>query len=84
MGFDAASAECLIAPPYVVAALWMFACAWYGDQHHVRDPIIIINALLGLIGLPLLGFVESPAARYFGVVSECPNTIQGRDTYVEV
>lgn len=67
MGFDTAMAECLIAPPYVVAAIWMFGCAWYGDKHHIRGPIIIVNAILGLIGLPLLGFVETPAVRYLGV-----------------
>lgn len=67
MGFDTAMAECLIAPPYVVAAIWMFGCAWYGDKHHIRGPIVIINAALGLIGLPLLGFVQTPAVRYFGV-----------------
>lgn len=69
MGFDAAEAECLIAPPYAVAAVWMFACAWFGDKYHVRGPIIIVNALLGVIGLPMLGFLESSAARYVGVVS---------------
>ncbi|EME88204.1 uncharacterized protein MYCFIDRAFT_55210 [Pseudocercospora fijiensis CIRAD86] len=67
MGYDAAMAECLIAPPYVVAALWMFACAWYGDKHHIRGPIIVINALLGIVGLPLLGFCENAGLRYFGV-----------------
>jgi MFS family permease len=67
MGYEAATAECLIAPPYVVAAIWMYGCAWYGDKHHIRGPIIIVNACLGLIGLPLLGFTTSPAARYIGV-----------------
>ncbi|KAI5369235.1 putative major facilitator superfamily, MFS transporter superfamily [Septoria linicola] len=67
MGYSAAMAECLIAPPYIVAAIWMFGCAWYGDKNHIRGPIVIVNAVLGLIGLPLLGFATSPAARYFGV-----------------
>ncbi|KAF2173260.1 hypothetical protein M409DRAFT_17203 [Zasmidium cellare ATCC 36951] len=67
MGFDAAMAECLIAPPYVFAAIWMFACAVLGDKYHLRGPIIIVNALLGVIGLPMLGFLTSPAARYVGV-----------------
>lgn len=91
MGFDEALAECLIAPPYVLAAIWMvskfflfphlhpkgirankscfsqYGCAWYGDKHHLRGPIIILNAILGLIGLPLLGFATNPGARYFGV-----------------
>lgn len=45
----------------------MYGFAILGDKHHLRGPIIIFNALLGLIGLPLLGFAHSPALRYFGV-----------------
>ncbi|EME48560.1 hypothetical protein DOTSEDRAFT_19083 [Dothistroma septosporum NZE10] len=67
MGFEAAMAECLIAPPYIFAAIWMFGCAYIGDKYHTRGPIIIVNACLGLIGLPLLGFAKGAAARYFGV-----------------
>lgn len=67
MGFEAAMAECLIAPPYIFAAIWMFGCAWIGDKYRIRGPIIIVNALLGVIGLPLLGFCEGAAIRYFGV-----------------
>ncbi|KAK3070708.1 hypothetical protein LTR53_009990 [Teratosphaeriaceae sp. CCFEE 6253] len=67
MGFDVAKAQCLIAPPYCFAAIWMFGCAWYGDKHHIRGPIVIINALMGIVGLGLLGFTEHVAVRYFGV-----------------
>ena len=67
MGFGIAAAECLIAPPYVLAAIWMFACAWLGDKLHLRGPFIIGNGVMGLIGLPLLGFAENVGARYFGV-----------------
>ncbi|KAK3711520.1 hypothetical protein LTR37_009511 [Vermiconidia calcicola] len=67
MGFGVAAAQCLIAPPYVVAAIWMFGCAVWGDAKHMRGPIIIVNAVLGLIGLPLLGFATNVGARYFGV-----------------
>jgi len=67
MGFSVAEAECLIAPPYVLAALWMFGCAWYGDKWHIRAPFIIVNAFMGIIGLCLLGFAKNNGARYFGV-----------------
>lgn len=67
MGFSLAMAECLIAPPYVAAAIWMFVCAWLGDKHRVRGPFIIFNALLGVTGLPILGFAHSAGLRYFGV-----------------
>lgn len=50
MGFSVAMAECLIAPPYVAAAIVMFAFAWLGDKYHLRSPFIIINGCLALIG----------------------------------
>ncbi|KAK5116386.1 hypothetical protein LTR62_007933 [Meristemomyces frigidus] len=67
MGFNTAMAECLIAPPYCVAAIWMYGCAWFGDKYHTRGPLIIVNAIMGVIGLALLGFTENVGVRYFGV-----------------
>lgn len=45
----------------------MYISAVVGDKYHLRGPIVIGNAVLGLIGLPLLGFAKNPAARYVGV-----------------
>lgn len=67
MGFSVAASQCLIAPPYVAAAICMFTTAYIGDKYHIRGPLIIFNALLGIIGLPLLGFAEGNGVRYFGV-----------------
>lgn len=67
MGFSEAAAECLIAPPYVLAAIWMFGCAVYGDKWHTRGIFVIVNAIMGIIGLALLGFTENVGSRYFGV-----------------
>ncbi|KAK5073426.1 hypothetical protein LTR70_010250 [Exophiala xenobiotica] len=67
MGFNRAASQCLIAPPYVLAAIVMFAFAWYGDKWHMRSPFILANGVLALIGLPLMGFVDNVGARYFGV-----------------
>lgn len=38
-----------------------------GDKYHIRGPFIIFNAVLGIIGLPLLGFAHNNGVRYFGV-----------------
>jgi MFS family permease len=67
MGFNVAESQCLIAPPYVLAAIVMYAFAWAGDKYHIRSPFVIFNGILGLIGLALLGFVKNVAVRYFGV-----------------
>ncbi|KAH8807841.1 retrograde regulation protein 2 [Xylogone sp. PMI_703] len=67
MGFDLAKSQCLVAPPYVAAAIVMFAQAYYADKLHIRGPVVVLNAIIGLIGLPLLGFVTNNGVRYFGV-----------------
>lgn len=67
MGFSIAKAQCLVAPPYVAAAIVMYGFAALGDKYHIRGPIIVFNACLGLIGLPLLGYSTNNAVRYFGV-----------------
>jgi hypothetical protein len=36
MGFGVAEAQCLIAPPYVLAAIWMFGCVSLGLINHSR------------------------------------------------
>ena len=67
MGFNIAEAQCLVAPPYVAAAIVMYGCAVLGDKYRIRGAIVIFNAVLGLIGLPLLGYAHTNALRYFGV-----------------
>ncbi|KAL4966538.1 major facilitator superfamily domain-containing protein [Aspergillus stella-maris] len=67
MGFSVVKAQCLVAPPYVAAAIVMFTQGVVADKWRIRGPIVAINAAMGLLGLGLLGYVDSPAPRYFGV-----------------
>lgn len=64
MGFSVGASQCLIAPPYVAGAIWMYFCAVMADKYRLRGPWIIGNSLLGFIGLALLGFASN--------VGECP------------
>jgi MFS family permease len=50
MGFDVAASQCLIAPPYVLAAILMYGVAVLGDRLHLRSPFILMNGCLLLIG----------------------------------
>jgi len=71
MGFDVGAAQCLVAPPYALAGIWMFACGWFGDKYHIRGPIIVVNAVLMIVGLALMGFISNVGGRYFGVFLAC-------------
>lgn len=67
MGFDVGASQCLVAPPYGLAGFVMFGTAWVGDKYRLRGAVLIFNALLCIIGLPLMGFAQGNAARYVGV-----------------
>jgi hypothetical protein len=67
LGFDVGASQCLVAPPYVLAGILMVATGWTGDRIRMRGPIIIVNMLFCLVGIPIMGWHPSPAVRYFGV-----------------
>lgn len=67
MGFNIAESQCLVAPPYAAAGIFMFVQAIYADKIRNRASSVIFNALLCLTGLPILAFTENNGARYFGV-----------------
>ncbi|KAL4904014.1 hypothetical protein BDW74DRAFT_31494 [Aspergillus multicolor] len=67
MGFSVVKAQCLVAPPYVAAAIVMFVQGVVADKWRIRGPVVAVNAAMGLLGLGLLGYLNSPAPRYFGV-----------------
>lgn len=67
MKFSVGAAQCLVAPPYAFAGGVMYFTGWLGDKYHLRGPIILINMLLVLIGLPIMGFHPNVRVQYFGV-----------------
>jgi sugar phosphate permease len=67
MGFGTGTAQCLVAPPYAFAAIVMVVMGWLGDKYKIRGPIIVTNVIICLVGLVVLGFAKSVAARYFSV-----------------
>lgn len=54
IGFSIAASQCLVAPPYIFAAILMYLTAWCSDRWRLRGPIILVNALIGLIGVPIM------------------------------
>ncbi|KAI0592959.1 major facilitator superfamily MFS-1 [Biscogniauxia sp. FL1348] len=66
LGFDVGTSQCLVAPPFAVAGVFMYGMGWLGDRYHLRGPIIIGNMIVCLIGLPMLGWHSDPKVRYLG------------------
>ncbi|KJF61342.1 phthalate transporter [Coccidioides immitis RS] len=67
LGFSLAASQCLIAPPYVFSAILMFVTSWISDRYRMRAPIILLNCIILIVGLPIMGFHSNNAVRYFGV-----------------
>lgn len=51
----------------LITGIAMYGMAVLGDKYHTRGPIVVFNAVLALIGLPLLGYTTNNGVRYFGV-----------------
>lgn len=66
LGYDAGASQALVAPPYAFAGIFMYGMGWLGDRYRMRGPVIIVNMIVALIGLPLLGWHSDPKVRYFG------------------
>ncbi|KAH9887416.1 major facilitator superfamily MFS-1 [Xylariomycetidae sp. FL2044] len=66
LGFDAGTSQCLVAPPYAFAGLYMYGMGWVGDRCRLRGPIMLANMTMCLIGLPILGWHPHAGVRYLG------------------
>ncbi|KAF6811815.1 major facilitator superfamily transporter [Colletotrichum sojae] len=67
MGFSAAKAQILVAPPYIFAAGIMYAAGWVGDRYMLRGPLLIGLNTVAIIGISMIGFHSQVAVRYAGV-----------------
>jgi hypothetical protein len=67
MKLSLAASQCLGAPIAVVAGFVMLVQAHYADKLHIRSPVLVFNAILGFIGLPLLGFTSKNGVRLLGL-----------------
>lgn len=66
MGFSTAASQCLVAPPYVLAAVLMVTTSWYGDKYKSRAPVLVFNSVIAIVGLGMMGFAKNNAVQYFG------------------
>ncbi|KAI1174108.1 major facilitator superfamily MFS-1 [Nemania sp. FL0916] len=71
LGFGSAASQILVAPPYGFAAIYMFGINYLGDKYKYRGPVIVINMVLSLIGIPILGWHSNNYVRYFGAFLIC-------------
>jgi hypothetical protein len=66
LGFSQREAQLLSAPPYVLAAFVVYGMAWFSDRKQIRGPIIAVLQLITAVGMIIIVYGGSNAARYFG------------------
>lgn len=66
LGYSQKSAFLLTAPPAAVAIFYVFGLSWLADKYRVRGPFILLHCTLGIIGLCMIGFLDSATPRYIG------------------
>lgn len=66
LGFSQTTAFLLAAPPAAAAVCFTFGVSIVSDKYRVRGPFILLEAVFGIIGMCMIGFLETPGPRYAG------------------
>lgn len=64
--FSSALAFTLATPPAIFSVIVALAISWAADKTHMRGPFVILQCLIGIVGLCMTGFLSAPAPRYVG------------------
>tara|TARA_R110002003_G_scaffold121_12_gene10738 strand:- start:3735 stop:4445 length:711 start_codon:yes stop_codon:yes gene_type:complete len=67
MGYSVGRVFLLSAPPAIAAVPWVMLCSWAADRYKMRAPFIILQALIGIVGLMIVAYSKNNSARYFGI-----------------
>ncbi|PGG95220.1 hypothetical protein AJ79_10178 [Helicocarpus griseus UAMH5409] len=67
MGYDGGIANLLSAPPVVFAVICAYIIAIVADKYRVRSPVIVLQCVVGIIGLMITAYHPKDGVRYFGI-----------------
>lgn len=66
LGYSLELSFVLSAFPPCFAVIVVMTVSWLADKYHVRGIPVICQGVLGIIGLCMTGFLDSPVRRYIG------------------
>jgi hypothetical protein len=67
MGYDVKKIFLLSAPPAIAAVPWVMFCSWAADRTKMRAPFVILQAVIGIVGMMIVAYAKKNEARYFGI-----------------
>jgi|SRR5882762_9746091 len=71
LGYTAARAQLLSAPPFICGCISTLIIGTYSDRANIRGPIIAGSAFVSLIGYLILYTQSTPGASYAGAILVC-------------
>ncbi|KAI1053273.1 hypothetical protein LB506_012307 [Fusarium annulatum] len=66
LGYSLELSFILSTPPALFAVVEAMSISWLADKTRLRGPFVIFQGLIGIIGLCMTGFIDSPTPRYVG------------------
>ncbi|KAF9893419.1 hypothetical protein FE257_010731 [Aspergillus nanangensis] len=66
LGFSQQLAFLLSAPPAAFAVIFAFVVSYFADRMRLRGPFMFLAAVVGIVGLCMIGFLQNPVPRYIG------------------
>ncbi|KAL2674277.1 hypothetical protein Neosp_012728 [[Neocosmospora] mangrovei] len=66
LGYSLEMSFILSTPPALFSVVEAMAISWLADKMKMRGPFVVFQGLIGIIGLCMTGFLDSPTPRYIG------------------
>jgi len=67
MGYNIKMVFLMSAPPACAAVPWVLFVSWCADKTKMRGPFIMLQAVIGIVGLMIVAYAKNNGARYFGI-----------------
>ncbi|KAJ4179419.1 hypothetical protein NW755_012504 [Fusarium falciforme] len=66
LGYSLEMSFILSTPPSLFSVIEAMTISWLADKMKMRGPFVVFQGLIGIIGLCMTGFLDSPTPRYIG------------------
>lgn len=66
LGYSLQMSFILSTPPSLFSVVFVMVLSWAADKVRVRGPFVVVQGLLGIVGLCMAGFLKQPTPRYVG------------------
>ncbi|KAK0389962.1 hypothetical protein NLU13_3535 [Sarocladium strictum] len=66
LGYSLQMSFILSTPPSLFSVIFVMGVSWVADRVRMRGPFVVLQGIIGIIGLSMTGFLKSPTPRYVG------------------